>query len=364
MPNQHTAAHDNAAAHDKTAATQQLASASSATTLDELIAEGVKAERRDARRGWIWIAALSAGLLIAVAVFLTWDLMGALEFALKLRGTRVGAMLVCAVAIAVSTVAFQTVTANRILTPSIMGMDALYILLQTTAVFVLGGTAWMTASPLLRFGIELGLMVLFAVLLYRWMFTGRTANLHLMLLVGIVLGTLFRGISALLQKLLDPSEFTQLQDLFFASFNRVDPNLLTAAAIVVGVAVFFAWRMRHTLDAMALGRDMATSLGINHQRVTTIVLILSAVMVATCTALVGPITFFGLLVVSLAYQALPGAGHGTLFIVSSLIGAFALVVGQFIVERLAGHSTTLSVVIEFAGGIVFIALLLKGSLKS
>ena len=333
-------------------------------TLDDLIAQGQQAERRDARRAWIWIAALGAGLAIAVAFFLTWDLLGALDFALKLRGTRVGAMIVCAVAVAVSTVAFQTVTANRILTPSIMGMDALYILLQTTAVFILGGTAWMTASPLMRFGIELVLMVLFAVLLYRWMFTGRTANLHLMLLVGIVLGTLFRGISALLQKLLDPSEYTQLQDLFFASFNRVDPTLLGASAVVVAVAVFFAWRMRRTLDAMALGRDMATSLGIDHQKVTTIVLILSALLVATCTALVGPITFFGLLVVSLAYQALPGAGHGTLFIVSSLIGAFALVVGQFVVERFAGHSTTLSVVIEFAGGIVFISLLLKGSLKS
>lgn len=319
--------------------------------------------RNDARRATWWILGLSAAALSSIVLFMTWDLMGSLDLALRLRGTRVGAMIVCAVAVAVSTVLFQTVTANRILTPSIMGMDALYTLLQTVFVFSLGAVAWTTAPEWQRFGLELVLMVAFSLLLYRWMFTGKAGSLHLMLLVGIVLGTLFRGVAGLLQKLMDPSEFTMLQDLFFASFNRVDPTLLGVGALVVAACAALAWRMRHTLDVMALGRDAAVNLGVEHTKVVTGVLVLCAVLVATSTALVGPVTFFGLLIVSLTYQLLPGAGHGKLLVVASLLGVVTLVAGQFVVERLAGNATTLSVVVEFVGGIVFIVLLLRGALK-
>lgn len=310
-----------------------------------------------------WAIGLGVATVLAIALFLTWNLLGNLAFALTLRGTRIGAIILCAIAISVSTLAFQTVTANRILTPSIMGMDALYALLQTVMVFSLGATAWITTPEPARFVVELALMVGFSLLLYRWMFTSKPGALHLMLLVGIVLATLFRGVTALLGKLLEPSEYTQLQDLSFASFNRVDPTLLAVAALIIAASIAVLWRLRHTLDVMALGRDTAVSLGVDHRRVTTMVLALSAVLVGTSTALVGPITFFGLLVVSLAYQLVPGAGHGRLVIISALLGTLVLVAGQFVVEQLSGNSTTLSVVVEFAGGIVFILLLLKGALK-
>lgn len=309
----------------------------------------------------IWGLAFLA--VASIILFLSWDLLGNIAFALRLRGTRVGAMILCAVAVAVSTLAFQTVTANRILTPSIMGMDALYTLLQTVMVFAFGAVAWTTAPDTARFGVELVLMVGFSLLLYRAMFTGRANSLHLLLLVGIVLGTLFRGVAGLMQKLMDPSEFTMLQDLFFASFNRVDPPLLGLGAVVVAACVAVIWRMRHTLDVMALGRDTAVGLGVDHRRVVTTVLVVCSLLVATSTALVGPVTFFGLLVVSLAYRMAAGADHGQLIVVASLLGVLTLVAGQFVVEQLSGNSTTLSVVVEFVGGIVFLILLLRGALK-
>ena len=89
------------------------------------------------------------------------------------------------------------------------------------------------APPTLQFGVEVVLMVAFSALLYRWMFTGATRSLHLLLLVGIILGSLFRGFSSLLQRLMEPSEFIILQDLFFASFNNVDPALLGVSAVIV-----------------------------------------------------------------------------------------------------------------------------------
>ena len=298
-----------------------------------------------------------------VCFFLFFDLKGNVGYILPRRAIKVAAMLLVAVAVGVSTLLFQTVTANRILTPSIMGFDSLYILVQTVLAFTLGAAAVVAAPPTLQFGVEVLLMVVFSALLYRWMFTGATRSLHLLLLVGVVLGSLFRGLSSLLQRLMEPSEFIILQDLFFASFNNVDPALLGVSAGIVAVVCAVVWRARHTLDVLALGRDVAINVGVDHRKVVMRVLLGCSLLVAVSTALVGPVTFFGLLVVSLGYQLCRGFSHSWLLPIVVLIGAVALVGGQLLLEQVFGFSTALSVVIEFTGGILFLYLLLKGSLK-
>ncbi|WP_312856725.1 iron chelate uptake ABC transporter family permease subunit [Arthrobacter mobilis] len=309
------------------------------------------------------LAVLAAATLAAVVLFMTVDLRGNLGYILPLRAVKVGAMLLVAVAVGLSTLMFQTVTANRILTPSIMGFDALYLFIQTAVVFAVGGSALATAPAAGKFAVEVLLMVLCSGLLYRWLFTGGTQSLHLMLLVGIVLGTLLRGASSLLQRLMDPSEFIILQDLFFASFNQVDPVLLWVSAAVVGTVAAAAWRLRHTLDVLALGRETAVNLGVNHRRIVTWVLVMCSVLVAVSTALVGPVTFFGLLVVTLGYQLCRDYSHRWLLPAVSLLGAVALIGGQLVLEKVFGFDTALSILIEFAGGILFLFLLLKGYLK-
>jgi iron complex transport system permease protein len=311
---------------------------------------------------------LVAGILLAVTAavvcfFLFFDLKGSVGYILPRRAIKVAAMLLVAVAVGVSTLLFQTVTANRILTPSIMGFDSLYILVQTVLAFTLGAAAVVAAPPTLQFGVEVLLMVVFSALLYRWMFTGATRSLHLLLLVGVVLGSLFRGLSSLLQRLMEPSEFIILQDLFFASFNNVDPALLGVSAGIVAIVCALVWRARHTLDVLALGRDVAINVGVDHRKVVMRVLLGCSLLVAVSTALVGPVTFFGLLVVSLGYQLCRGFSHSWLLPIVVLIGAVALVGGQLLLEQVFGFSTALSVVIEFTGGILFLYLLLKGSLK-
>ncbi|MCU1519360.1 MAG: transport system permease protein, partial [Pseudarthrobacter sp.] len=161
------------------------------------------------------ISVLLAAAVAAVVFFLFSELKGNVAYVLPRRALKVAAMLAVAVAVGVSTLLFQTVTANRILTPSIMGFDSLYILVQTALAFTVGAATVAAAPPTVMFGVEVVLMVAFSALLYRWMFTGATRSLHLLLLVGIILGSLFRGFSSLLQRLMEPSEFIILQDLFF-----------------------------------------------------------------------------------------------------------------------------------------------------
>ncbi len=310
-----------------------------------------------------WLVILGVGALALIITFMVVGVEGSLAYVLPRRLNRVGAMVLVAIAVAVSTILFQTVTGNRILTPSIMGLDALYILIQTALVFLLGGQALLSLGSPVRFVIEVALMIGFSWLLYRWLFLGSGRSLHLLLLVGIVFGVFFRGVSTLLQRLMDPSEFIILQGLFFASFNRVDPTLLLLSAVVVAGLCIPAWRLRHRLDVLALGRDSAVNLGIDYRRTVTLILVICSVLVAVSTALVGPVTFFGLLVSALAYQLCNRFHHAVVLPIAVLLGIVALVGGQLVLEQIFEFDTALSIVIEFIGGIVFLVLLLKGRVR-
>ncbi|MEX5294133.1 iron chelate uptake ABC transporter family permease subunit [Kocuria sp. CPCC 205268] len=333
------------------------------SALPPALAAGGPRRPRTALSPGAWIGILAVLAAAAIGLYLTVDLGGDLGYVLPRRVNKVLTMVLVAYAVGVSTVLFQTVTGNRILTPSIMGFDALYVLIQTVLVFSLGSVGVVALGDGATFGLELALMVGFSWLVYRWLFTGTGKSLHLVLLVGIVLGTVFRGISSLLQRLLEPSEFVVLQDAMFASFGNVDTGLLRLSALLVGLVSLVALAFRRHLDVLALGRDTAISLGVDHTRVVTAVLVVCSVLVGVCTALVGPITFFGLLVANLAYALCRTFRHRHVLPMAVLLGIIALVGGQVVLEQVFAFDTALSIVIEFAGGLLFLVLLLRGSLK-
>lgn len=303
------------------------------------------------------------GLLVAgaIIIFMTIDSRGNWDFVIPFRGTKILALALVSYAIAVSTVLFQTVAGNRILSPSIMGFDALYVLIQTTLVFVLGAQATVTLNPQARFVLEVTCMVLFAGILYRWLFGGTRRSLHLLILVGIIFGVLFRSFANMMMRLIDPNEFVILQDMLFASFNSFDRNLLWVSAALIFGGSIVLWRIGHTFDILALGRETAVNLGINFQRTVTIILVVIAIFVSVSTALVGPVTFFGLLVANLAYQLAGTYKHRWILPFAAGLALLFLVSGQMVVERLFSFNTSLSIVVEFLGGIVFIILLIRGA---
>lgn len=280
-------------------------------------------------------------------------------FVLPRRGRKVVAILLVGFSIAYSSVLFQTITNNRILTPSIIGFDSLYLLIQTTIVFVFGSATLTMMDRNLHFIINVGLMILFAGLLYRWLFQREGRNLYFLVLVGIVFGTLFGSVTTFLQRLIDPNEFTVLQDRMFSSFNNVDQELLIISIIASLLATIYSLRFTKNLDVISLGRDQAINLGVDHARVVNRFMIIIAILISIATALVGPITFLGLLVANLAYQFMQTYRHSYLIPAATLISIIALAGGQLLVERVFVFSTNLSVIINFIGGSYFIYLLLK-----
>lgn len=305
------------------------------------------------------------GLLVAavllVLVFCTFRITGNWEYAVRLRSRKVAAMVIVGAAIAYSSVLFQTVTNNRILTPSIMGFDALFVLIQTAIVYFLGTLVLVQIDPRLMFLGEVLVMIVFASALYRWLFGRQSQDLYVLVLVGVVFGAFFSSLSAFGARLIDPNDFVTLQDRFFASFNGVDPQLLAFSAIAtVGVGVW-GLRLFRQLDVIALGREHAISLGVDYRRVVNQALVIIAILVSVSTALVGPITFLGLLVANLARQVTGTFRHWVAVPAAMLIAVITLVGGQFILEQVFALNTALSVIINFVGGIYFIALLIRES---
>lgn len=305
--------------------------------------------------------------LAAIAVcilYLFHDLNGSYDYALPKRAIKVAAMVLTGVAIAYSTVVFQTITHNRILTPSIMGLDSLYLLLQTVIIFFLGSTHVTVVNKQVNFGISVAAMIVFALLLYRFLFKKGNQPIYFLLLIGIIVGTFFSSISTFLQVLIDPNEFQIVQDRMFASFNNINEDLVWLAVFLVIGLIIYAWRFTPYLDVLSLGRDNAVNLGVNYDELVKKMLVLVAVFVSVSTSLVGPITFFGLIVANLSYQLYRTYKHDILISGAGLISIIALVGGQWVVERVFTFSTTLSVIINFIGGVYFIYLLLKESRSS
>jgi len=319
----------------------------------------IKASRTTIPPG-IRVALLAALALSLVATFMLIGANGNWDFVLPFRGAKLAAMLLVAYAIAVSSVLFQSITHNRILTPSIMGFDSLYLLIQAVIVFSIGIDPLLDAgNPNLRFAFEVVLMTAFACLLFRALFTGATHSLHLMLLAGVVFGLLFRSLSGFVMRLIDPNEFLVLQDRMFASFNAIQTGLLSVAALAIALASLVAWRLRHRYDVLSLGREIAVNLGIDYRRTVMLTLALIAVMVSVSTALVGPVTFFGLLVSNLAYVTAGTDRHKYVVPMAVLWGVVFLVGGQLLLERVLELNATVGVVIEFAGGLLFLFLITR-----
>lgn len=319
----------------------------------------------EARRTRTIVVFAVLGLLVAVAAtaFMTLGAQGRWDFVLPFRGKKLLALVLVAYAIAVSTVLFQTVVNNRILTPSIMGFDALYVLIQTVLMFSLGATRVVGLDPRLMFLVEVAALVLFAGILFRWLFSGATRSIHLLMLVGIVFGVFFRSLSGFLQRVIDPNDFVVLQDRLFASFNTVDASLLGLATALIALASLVSLRLLPVYDVLALGRETAINLGVDHKRAVTVTLGVVTMLVAVSTALVGPVTFFGLLVANLAYLLLPTARHALVLPAAILVAMLALVGGQVILERVFAFDTALSIIIEFVGGLFFIFLVVRGSAR-
>lgn len=305
----------------------------------------------------IRLTILAAVLVAALCVYQFVNITGPWDYTMQLRGRQLAALVVAGVAVGVSTAIFQTLSGNKILTPGIMGFDALFVLLNTTIVFVLGSRTLVLMPPSARAAISGLSLTIFGVLLFRFLFRRHSGDLVFLLLSGVILGTLFASVASLFSRMLDPADYVTLQDMLFASFNTVKDDLLWtlgAVCLVASTASVFLWR---TLDVIELGKNQAITLGVNYHQKVTQSLIVVTLLVAATTAMVGPMTFLGLVVAAIGRAVAGTNRHAWVIPACAIAGAITTVLGQLIVLHIFDNTTTLSVVVNLLGGAYVLFLL-------
>ena len=286
---------------------------------------------------------------------------GNLEYSLSQRIPKLIAIVLTGSLISFSTILFQTITNNRLLTPNVMGLDSFYVLIQTVIVYVFGSIHIFTSDKRINFLICIVLMVVISTFLYSSLMKKNRANIILIVLVGVILGTLFSSLSKFMQIMIDPNEYLMLQNKLFASFNNINEDSLFISVIMIVITLIFVLKDFKYLDVMSLGRDHAISLGVDYDRLTKKLFIIVSILISISTALVGPITFLGLLVVNATKQIVKSYKHSNIVTIGSLLSVFVLLFGQLLLERVLKISTPVSVVINLIGGIYFMYLLLRES---
>ena len=297
--------------------------------------------------------------IVASFFFLLFGLTLNDHFFLQLRLEKWLALNVIGVAVAISTYLFQTVTHSRILTPSIMGLDAVYLLFSLLIITLLGSQYYFSMSPMTLFFINCVLMSGFALLVFGGLILKFSRDMNRLLLIGIVLGLLIQAVNEFLGRMTSPEDYVAFQGAAFARFDQLDRQVLWVATSLLFVCLFIVWRLRFVLDIFRLGRSHVINLGITYLPMTCLLLMLVAALVSIATALVGPILFFGLLIVAIVQQCFSNTSSSFQLSAVAIIGALILVAGQTFFEHALGMKATLSVVIEVLGGSVFFMLLLR-----
>ncbi|GIO43122.1 iron chelate uptake ABC transporter family permease subunit [Paenibacillus apis] len=275
------------------------------------------------------------------------------------RMVAIVAMIIAAICQSLSTVTFQSITNNRIITPSLLGFESLYSVIHTSTIFFFGAGALINFTGTGPFLFQVAIMVLMSLILYGWLLSGKYGNLQLMLLIGIIIGAGLNSVSTFMRRLLAPSEFDILQARLFGSVNHSDPDYFPIVIPMVIIVALLLLANSRKLNVVSLGKDVSTSFGVNHQASVIYTLVLVSILMSISTALIGPLTFYGFLVATLSYQAAPTYDHRYIFPMALAIGFLIITSAYFFMNHIFNAQGVVSVIIELFGGIIFLIVILR-----
>ena len=158
---------------------------------------------------------------------------------------------------------------------------------------------------------------------------------------------------------MDPNEYDTLLASLVASFSNINTEIIIFSVVVLAVVILALRNDLKVLDVLTLGKDQAINLGVDYDRSIRRLLLGVTLFIAVATAMVGPISFIGLIIANLSRQLLKTYRHTQLVLGSVLFGMIVLVGGQLIVEHVFSYTIPISVFISLGGGIYFLYLLLR-----
>ncbi|MDR2421689.1 MAG: iron chelate uptake ABC transporter family permease subunit [Oscillospiraceae bacterium] len=267
-------------------------------------------------------------------------------------------MCVAAALTAIVSLVFQTVTQSRLLTPSMLGFDSVFVTTQTLLVFLFGSRSEMFANPYLNYLTAAGAMIAVSTLMYGAVLRRGRDNIVFLLMFGLVLSGILRSGSGYIQVIMDAEDFNRVRAATSVTVNNMNTDIILPVLPIM-LFISAALLLRHrTYNVMSLGPEQAKSLGVPYEREANVSLLLIAAGMSVATALIGSLTFLGLLSVNAARELLKTHRHLPLFIGSAVIASLLLVSGQGAAELLQG-ALPVTAIIDLAGCSYMFYLILR-----
>ena len=301
---------------------------------------------------WLAVFALALAFLFLGANF-------DFDYILPKRLARLAAIVIGGVCVAVSSIVFQTIAGNRILTPAVMGYEAVYLLLQSLLILAMGMHSVVLLGHNGNFVVSIALMLAYSWAIHYWLFRDGKNNVYFLLLLGFVLTMVIATFTQFIQLRISPGEFAILQGFSQASFNKAQPAQLLTSALLVGAACVAVLKTLPALDVLALGREQAISLGIDYRRLVQLHLALIAVLVAVSTSLLGPTAFMGIFVANTSYALARTARHRVTLPLGCAIAIVIFLAAQLLVEHVFNYRTTVGILVNLVCGAYFLALMVR-----
>lgn len=301
---------------------------------------------------WLTLIALAVAFVLLRSGF-------DIEYIIPKRLTRLAAISIGGICVALSSIAFQTITGNRILTPAIMGYEAVYVLLHALLMLLIGTQSLVLLGTTGNFFVSILVMLGYSWALHLWLFRDNRNSVHFLLLIGLVLTMVISTVTQFVQLRISPGEFSVLLSFSQASFNRAQPVQLIYSAILVAAVCYVFVKTAPTLDVLALGRDQAISLGVHYQRHVRLHLALIAVLVAVSSSLLGPTAFMGIFVANTAYALARTFRHRITLPTGCAIAIGFFILAQLVVEHVLNYRTTVGILVNLVCGAYFLALMVR-----
>ncbi|WP_426693376.1 iron ABC transporter permease [Sphingomonas sediminicola] len=310
----------------------------------------------------------SASLIVIVALIAALSLLTPLSSLLELRRTdpdlalalieelrlpRTLLALGYGAVLGMTGAALQATFANPLASPDITGSSSGAALGAVAGSYWLGITGPLALAACGAAGAALALAALFAI-------AGRRSETATLLLAGIAIA-LAAGAGTSLLLALAPSPFAFYDSFEWLMGSFVDRSLPQAAAALIPAAIACGLLASHgkALDMMALGDDVAGSVGYRPRRLAVDVVALSAIAVGACVSVCGAIAFVGL-IAPYAARTITRGHPGQALLPAAAIGAILLLLADLIVRVApAGRSIPVGVITTAIGTPLFIWIVVR-----
>ena len=310
----------------------------------------------------VFLSVLVVLLIAAYLLIPTKNSTNVSNFILQRRLLKLLVIVIVSCAIPISTISFQTVVQNLFLTPGVLGMETLFVFIQSGLYYFESLVGLNVEQSVFIYVVTIGVQIGLLLLLMNVSKGMMLSNFKVLLLLTMAFSMLLRNASTFLQVLMDPNEFDKLQSSLYPSFQKMNaqPGMIGVAVVLFGIIFILFIKMRHQLDTLHLGIDASVMLGINTKRLSKIVIVIVIILTSLSTVLVGPLQFLGFMIANLTYQLTKEYKHGVLWLFSAVLGLAIVLAAQLMVERIFLLTIPISVFIEGIGGVLYLILLVKG----